>query len=153
MKFQGQTGWQIDDLNPIEVRLLGWSQLSNPLDLPCCNNISYSQEVYSWTLYLTLWRLSRIWKHTNRLLLWHGLWYINIYHVSLCVRHADQGSEIEVNVETKLYTLRKPLFPSSFVVWCGRLLSNATGLCIFTISRSDIIDGRLCNRSQFWQNI
>ena len=35
IKFQGHTGWKINDLNPIWVRLLGQSQLSNPLDLPC----------------------------------------------------------------------------------------------------------------------
>ena len=35
IKFQGDMGWKIDDLNPIWVRLLGQSQLSNPSDLPC----------------------------------------------------------------------------------------------------------------------
>ena len=35
IKFQGHLGWKIDDLNPIWVRLLGRSQLSNPSDLPC----------------------------------------------------------------------------------------------------------------------
>ena len=35
IKFQGHTGWKIDDLNPIWVRILGQSQLSNPPDLPC----------------------------------------------------------------------------------------------------------------------
>ena len=35
IKFQGHTGWKIDDLNPIWVRLLCRSQLSNPSDLPC----------------------------------------------------------------------------------------------------------------------
>ena len=35
IKCQGHTGWKIDDLNPIWVRLLGRSQLSNPSDLPC----------------------------------------------------------------------------------------------------------------------
>ena len=35
IKFQGHTGWKIEDLNPISVRLLGQSQLSNPSDLPC----------------------------------------------------------------------------------------------------------------------
>ena len=35
IKFQGHTGWKIYDFNPISVRLLGWSQLSNPGDLPC----------------------------------------------------------------------------------------------------------------------
>ena len=35
IKFQGHTGWKIDDLNPIWVRLLGRSQLSNPSDFPC----------------------------------------------------------------------------------------------------------------------
>ena len=36
IKFQGHTGWKIGNLNPIWVRLLGPSQLSNPSDLPCC---------------------------------------------------------------------------------------------------------------------
>ena len=35
IKFQCPTGWKMDDLNPIWVRLLGWTQLSNPSDLPC----------------------------------------------------------------------------------------------------------------------
>ena len=35
IKFQGHTGWKIDNFNPIWVRLLGRSQLSNPSDLPC----------------------------------------------------------------------------------------------------------------------
>ena len=35
IKFQGNTGWKIDELNPIWVRLLGGSQLSDPSDLPC----------------------------------------------------------------------------------------------------------------------
>ena len=34
IKFQGHTGWLIDDFNPIWVRLLSQSQLSNPSDLP-----------------------------------------------------------------------------------------------------------------------
>ena len=42
IKFQGHTGWKIDDLNQIWVRLQGRSQLSNPSDLPClvsCRNL------------------------------------------------------------------------------------------------------------------
>ena len=35
IKFQGHTGWKVNDLNPICVGLLGRSQLSNPSDLPC----------------------------------------------------------------------------------------------------------------------
>ena len=35
IKFQGHMYWKIDDLNPNWERLLGWSQLSNPSDLPC----------------------------------------------------------------------------------------------------------------------
>ena len=35
IKFQGHTGWKIDNFNPISVRLLGRSQLSNASDLPC----------------------------------------------------------------------------------------------------------------------
>ena len=33
IKFQCHTGWKIDDMNPIWVRLLDRSQLSNPSDL------------------------------------------------------------------------------------------------------------------------
>ena len=35
IKFQGHMGWKIDDFNPIWIRILGGSQLSNPSDLPC----------------------------------------------------------------------------------------------------------------------
>ena len=35
IKFQVHTGWKIDDFNPIRVRLLGRSQLSNHSDVPC----------------------------------------------------------------------------------------------------------------------
>ena len=35
IKFQGHTGWKTYNFNPIWVRLLGRSQLSNPSDLPC----------------------------------------------------------------------------------------------------------------------
>ena len=35
IKCQGHRVWIIDDLNPIWVRVLGRSQLSNPSDLPC----------------------------------------------------------------------------------------------------------------------
>ena len=37
IEFWGHTGWKIDVSNPIWVRLLGRSQLSNPSDLPCSN--------------------------------------------------------------------------------------------------------------------
>ena len=36
IKFQGRTGWKINDSNPLWVRLVGRWQLSNPSDLPCC---------------------------------------------------------------------------------------------------------------------
>ena len=35
IKFEGHAGWRMDDFNPIWVRLLGRSQLSNPSDLHC----------------------------------------------------------------------------------------------------------------------
>ena len=46
IKFQGHTGWKIDNMNPIWVRLLGWWQLSNPSDLPCffCLYFFFSQK-------------------------------------------------------------------------------------------------------------
>ena len=42
IKFQGHMGWKIDDFNPIWVRLLGRSQLSNPSYLPCFAQIRQS---------------------------------------------------------------------------------------------------------------
>ena len=51
IKFQGHTGWKIDDLDQIWARLLGRSQLSNPSDLPCLFSFRYyTPECY----YLTL---------------------------------------------------------------------------------------------------
>ena len=35
IKFLGHMGWKISDLNQVWIRLLSWSQLSNPSDLPC----------------------------------------------------------------------------------------------------------------------
>ena len=37
IKFYDYTGWKIEGLNSIWLRLLGRSQLSNPSDLPCYN--------------------------------------------------------------------------------------------------------------------
>ena len=54
IKFQGHTGWKIDDLDQIWARLLGRSQLSNPSDLPCYTDIFHRRGLY--TFYM--------WKHT-----------------------------------------------------------------------------------------
>ena len=46
IKFLGHMGWKISDLNQVWVRLLGWSQLSNPSVLPClfsCKMIKQNQ--------------------------------------------------------------------------------------------------------------
>ena len=41
IKLQGHKGWIIKDFNPIWVRLLAWSQLSDPSDLPCFPKKTY----------------------------------------------------------------------------------------------------------------
>ena len=46
IKFQGHTGWKIDNVSPIWVRLLGRSQLSNPSDLPCYETTSIYIYIY-----------------------------------------------------------------------------------------------------------
>ena len=46
IKYQGHTGWKINDLDQIWARLLGWSQLSNPSDLPCWLGIWYESIVW-----------------------------------------------------------------------------------------------------------
>ena len=43
-KFIGHMGWKICDLNQVWVRLLGWSQLSNPSDLPCLFSCKMSRQ-------------------------------------------------------------------------------------------------------------
>ena len=49
IKFQCHTSWKIDDLNPIWVRLLGRSQLSNPSDLPCFeSSFRFSGRFFGW---------------------------------------------------------------------------------------------------------
>ena len=49
VNIQGDTGWKIHDLNPIRVRLLGLSQLSNPRDLPCflCCMYMYTTQIFA----------------------------------------------------------------------------------------------------------
>ena len=44
VKFLGHTSCKIDDSNPIWVRLLGRSQLSNPSDLPCSFSSTFTME-------------------------------------------------------------------------------------------------------------
>ena len=46
IKFQTHTGWKIEDLNPIWVRLLGRLQLSNPSDLPCYTLPKFYQIIF-----------------------------------------------------------------------------------------------------------
>ena len=46
IKFLGHMGWKISDLSKVWIKLLGWSQLSNPSDLPClfsCKMIKQNQ--------------------------------------------------------------------------------------------------------------
>ena len=98
IKFQGHTGWEIDDLNPFWVGLLGRSQLSNPSDLPYFLNAS--RNVYQNTIIAASWTMP--WITCNRVITTicaciHGyvLWvslvlitiYINVHHGSLtCLR-------------------------------------------------------------------
>ena len=60
VKFQGHTGWKIDDLNPVWVRLPGRSQLSNPSDLPCFSSDGWWGElsrVLWWCAILCIFRV------------------------------------------------------------------------------------------------
>ena len=50
IKFQGHTGWKIDNLNPIWVRLQSRSQLSNPSDLPCLGSSIKFQGHTGWKI-------------------------------------------------------------------------------------------------------
>ena len=67
IKLQAHMGWQIGELTPTWVRLLGRSQLSNPSDLPCW----YRKFWYIWKmssakcrlfgLGLSIWLVDMIW--------------------------------------------------------------------------------------------
>ena len=73
IKFQGHTGWKIDDLNPIWVRLLGRPQLSNPSDLPCFGKYGRSYMPG----HQQLWYWPRLGTHTCRFLRKANLWAMN----------------------------------------------------------------------------
>ena len=68
IKFHSHTGWKINYLTPILVRLLGQSQLSNPSDLPCCGmihlltlfNLNLTHHIFwklfsTWNIVLSVW--------------------------------------------------------------------------------------------------
>ena len=77
--FQGHTGWKIDDLNPIWVRLLGWSQLSNPSDLPCfCRYLYFGEIVKIDTAVPTLYAAKK---------------YMMPHLAELCVEHLQEEVE------------------------------------------------------------
>ena len=48
--FLGHTDWKIMHLNPIGVRLLGRSQLSNPSDSPCCGPSMWAFILFFWLI-------------------------------------------------------------------------------------------------------
>ena len=67
-QFQSHTGWKIDDLNPIWVRLLGRSHLSNSTDLPCLKfgrpfvaffRTNWANLLWKPGLYYTPWKWAR----------------------------------------------------------------------------------------------
>ena len=60
IKFQGHTGWKIDDLDQIWTRLLGRSQLSNPSDLPCSRIRLVLMEKLLDKNIITLWPLENL---------------------------------------------------------------------------------------------
>ena len=57
IKLQGHTGWKIDYLNPIWVRLLGRSQLSNPSDLPYWHKFAWLHWIHIPNIHLKICRI------------------------------------------------------------------------------------------------
>ena len=74
IKFQGHKGWKIDDLNPIWVRLLGRSQLSNPSDLPCFHVVILDSKLLICGLMLFLLSLVQF-----NLITWYIFYSTQIY--------------------------------------------------------------------------
>ena len=94
IKFKGHTGWKIDNLNPIWVRLLGRSQLSNPSDLPCFNikrniliHAPYTHIVVVFFCFFVLFDISIICPHrfhrVKFVLIPHDLYSSNICEILL----------------------------------------------------------------------
>ena len=70
IKFQGHKGQKIDDLDQIWARLLGWSQLSNPSDLPCLPSFKCDDLKLSWYKYIKFSHICQwiSWKETKKVL-------------------------------------------------------------------------------------
>ena len=60
IKFQGHTGWKIDDLDKIWARLLDRSQLSNPSDLPC-SRLSIKFQGHTQQMSMIFIRIEHFW--------------------------------------------------------------------------------------------
>ena len=60
IKFQGHTGWKMEDLDQIWARLLGRSQLSNPPDLPCYFKVQFDLEGQGQLNLKTIWILAKV---------------------------------------------------------------------------------------------
>ena len=105
IKFQGHTGWKIDNFNIIWVRLLGQTQLSKHSDLPCYQDKTHC---ISKQFSAILLRTTGHWCAINNKLCWlishlanHGLYSLSrkasyqkiswrLYAVRLHVMHADR---------------------------------------------------------------
>ena len=90
IKFQGHTVWKIDDLNPIWVRLLGRSQLSNPSDLPCIRQEHHNRGMIMSSKWLLdcMWQMLKFAMSLHQIILFScdqaALWMV--FSVCLSVR-------------------------------------------------------------------
>ena len=128
IKYQGHTGWKIDDLNPVWVRLLGRSQLSNPSDLPCLKTFYY--------IYVFIYRMK--WKIFSSRLRTRLIWEMRKYEFTFVFS--------ECCVEF-IFRNCKNVFPFSMVSehWGGTGSSN---LSLWKTRYKDLFI--LCSRSHCW---
>ena len=96
IKFQGLTGWKIDDLNLIWVRLLDRAQLSIPSDLPCFLNFIWVDVLHNVRhKILTIFMMLKMFSCADlfsRPLCWRIYWLIMWFFVVLKIsQKSPQG--------------------------------------------------------------
>ena len=143
VKFQGHTAqkivdfdldwafsdWKIDDLNPIWVRLLGRSQLSNPSDLPCLSTITLFN---TWWCIVYIFYIPRIMHMVYTLWCLVLFWYWWICPHPSCLLHCCWSNHITVSMHMGLpwcieAALKNMIF-KGLVQDCSNPIANALEL-------------------------
>ena len=128
IKFKGHMGWKIDDLNPIWVRLLSWSQLSNPSDLPC-----------SFFLFLVICSIG---SGTSSLIQWHHLWENVRIIIASRISCTLSGIDVSPSCSTLLAICQKTMQGICVFSYTYRQTSNISRTLVGNkiVDNSDVVE-------------